>query len=351
LAATTVCAVTADVSAIVVSYADPAAAVQTVRSLLDQTARPAEVIVVDNRPEAIVAEDPVAWPDGVRVLPPEGNVGYVRACNRAAASARGAWLLFLNPDAPAERECLAQLTDAAAEPGVAIVGAQVLLPGGERVNAGDNPVHLTGLCWSGRFQEPRESGPPRDVAAVSGAALMVRADVFAAIGGFEPGYFMYHDDVDVCWRARLAGWRVRFVPDAAVVHDYTFDKGLEKWFWLERNRCWTVLSNYSAPTLTLLAPLLLATELAVLLAAVRGGWAGHKLRAWAAVLRRLPALLRWRRRVQATRAVADAELIASMTARIETPLLDAPAARRAGPLLDAYRALVLSALRRAARSR
>jgi GT2 family glycosyltransferase len=342
--------VTVDVSAIVVSYTDPAGACATVRSLLRQTEPPAEVLVVDNRPEDVRAADPVAWPAGARVLPPQGNVGYVRACNRAAEEAHGAWLLFLNPDASAEPDCLARLV-AAAEPGVGIVGAQVLLPGGERVNAGDNPVHLTGLSWSGRFEEPRESGPPRDVAAVSGAALMVRADVFAALGGFEPNYFMYHDDVDICWRARLAGWRVRFVPGAAVVHDYAFGKGSEKWFWLERNRAWTVLSNYGASTLVLLAPLLAATELAVLLAALRGGWARQKLRAWAVVVRGLPALLAWRRRVQATRRVSDAALIERMTARVETPLLAAPAARRAGPLLAAYRALVLSALRRAARAR
>ncbi|MBS1868521.1 MAG: glycosyltransferase family 2 protein [Actinobacteria bacterium] len=341
---------TADVSAIVVSYADPIAAAATARTLLEQSAPPLELLVVDNGAELHGSD--VAWPEGVRVLAPEGNVGYVRACNRAAAEARGRWLLFLNPDAPADPDCLARLRAAAEEePDVAVVGAQVLLPGGERVNAGENPVHLTGLCWSGRFEQPREQGPPRDVLAVSGAALMIRADVFAALGGFEPGYFMYHDDVDVCWRARLAGWRVRFVPEATVVHDYAFEKGTGKWFWLERNRAWTVLSNYGAGTLLLLAPLLLATELAVLALALRGGWAREKLRAWWALARGLPALLRWRRRVQALRRVSDAELVALMTARFDTPLLDAPAARRAGPLLDAYRAAVLSALRRAARAR
>jgi GT2 family glycosyltransferase len=342
--------VTADVSAIVVSYADPIAAAATARTLLEQTAAPLEVLVVDNGAEPGGAG--AAWPEGVRALPPAGNVGYVLACNRAAAQARGRWLLFLNPDAPADRDCLAHLRAAAEEdPAVAIVGAQVLLPGGERVNAGENPVHLSGLCWSGRFEQAREHGPARDVLAVSGAALMVRADVFAQLGGFEPGYFMYHDDVDVCWRARLAGWRVRFVPEATVVHDYAFEKGAGKWYWLERNRAWTVLSNYGAGTLLLLAPLLLATELAVLALALSNGWGREKLRAWWAVLRGLPALLRWRRRVQALRRTPDAEIVALMTARMDTPLLDAPAVRAAGPLLAAYRAVVLSVLRRAARSR
>ena len=75
--------------------------------------------------------------------------------------------------------------------------------------------------------------------------------------------FMYEDDVDLCWRVRLAGWTVMFCPDAVVWHEYEFDKGTMKWYWLERNRLWTVLSNYSAITLVLLAPLLLGTELMV----------------------------------------------------------------------------------------
>ena len=75
--------------------------------------------------------------------------------------------------------------------------------------------------------------------------------------------FMYEDDVDLCWRVRLTGWTVMFCPDAVVWHEYEFDKGTMKWYWLERNRLWTVLSNYSAITLVLLAPLLLGTELMV----------------------------------------------------------------------------------------
>ena len=93
-------------------------------------------------------------------------------------------------------------------------------------------------------------------------------------------FFMYEDDVDLCWRMRLAGWNVMFCPDAVVWHEYEFDKGTMKWYWLERNRLWTVLSNYSAITLVLLAPLLLGTELMVLAQAIRGRWTHRLLRAW-----------------------------------------------------------------------
>ncbi|MDO8210009.1 glycosyltransferase family 2 protein [Conexibacter sp. CPCC 206217] len=334
-----------DVSAIIVSYADPAATRATIESLLAQQLAPLEVVVVDNHPDAPLAALLGELPAGVRLLEPVGNAGYVRACNRAAAQARGSWVWFLNPDATADPQCLRELCAAGEPDDVAVVGAQVLLPGWERVNAGDNPIHLTGLCWSGRFEEAREHGAPRDVAAVSGAALMVRRSAFETLGGFEPSYFMYQDDTDICWRARLAGWRVRFVPEAVVEHDYTFEKGSSKWYWLERNRWWTVLSNYELRTLLLLTPLLLAAEAGIVALSLRDGWWREKLRSWASLARGARALRRHRSSVQALRAVGDERLLQQMTARLDTPLFASPLARRVGPLLDAYRCGVLAALR------
>ncbi len=83
---------------------------------------------------------------------------------------------------------------------------------------------------------------------------------------------MYGEDLDLSLRLRLAGWGVGVVPAARVEHDYDFAKGDYKWFHLERNRWWTLLAAYPAPLLALLAPALLAFELALLAVAARGGW-------------------------------------------------------------------------------
>jgi GT2 family glycosyltransferase len=329
--------VTPPVSAIVVAFHhQPSVVAALVAALRDQTVPPQEILLVDNGGDARL--DDLGGP-GVRVLRQATNVGYVGACNLAARESSGEWLLFVNPDAVPDRRLLEHLLDAVDER-TAIAGAQILLPGAERVNAGDNPLHVSGLSWAGRYLEPRESGPPRDVAVASGACLLVRRADFERLGGYHEDYFLYQDDVDLAWRARLAGRRVRFVPEAIAVHDYDFGKGAYKWFWLERNRLWTILSDYEARTLALLAPVLLITELAVLAFAVRAGWWREKLRSWRVLWAARAELRAWRAQVQARREVPDAQLLRAMTGRLDSPLLAAPGIGAVGAAMDAYRRLV-----------
>jgi GT2 family glycosyltransferase len=335
----------AAITAIIVSYADPAATGAAVRSLLAQTVTPLEVIVVDNDPggatEATFSRD--GLPVGVRTIHTGANLGYTGAVNLAAGQARGDWLFFLNPDATAAEDCLDRMLEAVDGPEVAIVGAQILLPDG-RVNAGENPVNIAGISWSGAYGGERESGPARDTAAVSGAALMVRRDAFLEAGGLCPAFFMYVDDTDLAWRLRLGGRRVRYCPQAVVVHDYEFDKGPGKWFYLERNRAWALLSNLRLRTLLLLAPVLAATELAVLTRAFRERWLKEKLRAWGSLIAHAAELRRWRSSVQAGRRVSDRRVLELFAGRLQTELLDAGPPPWANSALEGYRRLLLRAL-------
>ncbi|MEA2431947.1 MAG: hypothetical protein QOI19_2420 [Thermoleophilaceae bacterium] len=330
----------APVTAVVVTYREPEAGGPAIASLERQTNPPAELLVVDNDPEA-GRKFESSLP--VRVLHPGGNLGYPGACNAAAEAATQPWLFFLNPDAEAAPDCLEQLL-AAADERTAIVGAQVLLPDG-RVNAGDNPVHVTGLSWSGRYLEPAESGPPRETAAVSGAGLITRTDVFRELGGHAPSFFLYVDDTDMAWRARLAGWKVVFAPQATVSHEYEFDKGPSKWRHLEHNRLWMVLSNYSPRTLALLGPMLLAAEAGIALQARRDGWWPQKVQAWRDLVGGRGGLARWRRRVQAQRSVGDAPIVARMQGEMHTPLVDSPMLGRVNRWMERYRRVVLRLLR------
>ena len=131
---------------------------------------------------------------------------------------------------------------------------------------------------------------------------------------------MYGEDLDLSLRLRLAGWGVGVAPAARVAHDYEFAKGDYKWFYLERNRWWTVLGAYPGVLLAALAPALLAFEVVLLSLAWRGGWLRAKLRAQAAVLRELPAMCARRRGGAGDAAVSRRRVRrAGLSASLDSP--------------------------------
>lgn len=331
------------VTVILVAYdGEPGMLEAALASMRAQSLVPSQIICVDQSPDGRFSAA-LTGDDRVEVVRPEQNLGYPSACNLAAAGARGEFILFLNPDAHAEPSCLEELVRAVGHDPhgrTAIAGAQVLLPGGRQVNAGANVLHLSGLSWSGRYGLAPEAGPPRPVAVVSGAALLVRRRAYVEIGGYTEGFFMYYDDVDLAWRARLAGWEVLFCPAARVEHDYEFSKGDYKWRYLERNRWWCLLAHLQLRTLIALTPLLLAVELAILGRARREGWLSAKLSAYRALWEDRRALMARRRELQRSRVTGDRAILVRMTGEVDSPFLDSPLARRAHQPLEAYRRLV-----------
>ena len=122
-----------------------------------------------------------------------------------------------------------------------------------------------------------------------------------------------------------------------VDHDYEFGASEQKWRWLERNRWAFLIRVYPASLLALLAPALLATELALIWVSISGGWGRQKLAATLDVIRWLPRLLRERREVQATRTVSAARFASWLTADLDSPFI--PATVRTPParlLLRSY---------------
>lgn len=335
---------TATITAVIVCYDEEPQEIRTaIDDLLKQQRAPAEILIVDNSPEGSLAEDLRGHAPQVTAIASGSNLGYTGAVNLAAKRAGGDYLVCLNPDARAETDCLARLAAVAdADPSVAVVGAQILLEDGSTCNAGANPLHPTGISPSGGYGQPRETGEPRDVAVVSGACCLIRRATFAELGGFVGEFFLYYDDVDLAWRALIAGMRVVYCPDALVVHRYEFGRRARKWYFLERNRLFSVLTNYEARTLLALGPLLLAAELGVLAIAAYEGWLQEKLGSYRSLFARRRLLLAQRRRVQRSRRRRDVELLALFDDRFDSALLP----RRGAALANACSAPYMRLVRR-----
>lgn len=198
-----------------------------------------DVVVVDNashdgEPQALAAAR--VTDARLRVLRNASNRGFGPACNQGAAQAHGDALLFLNPDCRIDAAALAALRAlAAAHPEAGVIGVHVRSPDGrsERAMRRRAPhlwrslSSLTGLARFGArwpWLHGIESPPPgaatsfEPVDAVSGACLYVPRAVFDAVGGFDEGYFLHCEDLDLCARVREAGHCVGFAADIAAVH-------------------------------------------------------------------------------------------------------------------------------------
>lgn len=307
------------VSVVVVSFGHEAPLATLLDALAPQLLDGDEVIVFDNASADRSAD--VAQDRGARVRRSARNIGFAAACNEAAADARGDLLVLLNPDCVPEDGFL----EALREPwGGSWGGWQAMVLDGDRVNTSGGVVHFTGLAWAGeagRPAPPTGSAVPREVGFVSGACFATPLKTWRELGGFSPSFFMYHEDVDLSLRMRLAGRPVGIVPAARVQHDYAFEKGAAKWRMLERNRWATILRCYPTRLLLLVLPALMMLELALWPVALAGGWAGPKARATADLARRLPRLLRERRAVQAARTVSARDFASGLSAELSSPYL------------------------------
>jgi N-acetylglucosaminyl-diphospho-decaprenol L-rhamnosyltransferase len=332
------------IAVVVVTYENARGIAANLPALVAQLESDDELVVVDNASRdgtAAAVQEAVAR---ARVLEQDRNLGFAGGCNAGAAACTAPLMLFLNPDAEIATGCLDALRHAAGErPGWGAWQALVTMRRGREINSSGGVTHFLGMGWAGSCGEPVEAAPggPAEVSFASGAALVVRREAWLAVGGFEERYFMYGEDLDLGLRMWLGGYGVGVVPAARVEHDYEFAKGRRKWLLLERNRWWTVLSDYPTGLLLAVLPALLAAEAALLLVAARGGWLRAKLRAQAAVLRELPQILARRREVQARRASGAAFLAERLSASLDSPYLAREARMRTlGALQAGYWAVV-----------
>ncbi|WP_267423846.1 glycosyltransferase family 2 protein, partial [Curtobacterium sp. GC_Cur_3] len=203
-------------------------------STADASARPVEVVVADN--DSADAEDlrRITEAASARFFEVGDNRGYGTAVNRAVATLDPdvRWVLVSNPDVVLEPLALDRLiATATADPTIAAVGPRLLEPSGEVYpSARLVPSLRTGLGhalfanvwkgnpWTRRYQQSGAHDVRRDTGWLSGACVLVRRDVFEQLGGFDEGYFMYFEDVDLGWRIGRAGFRNVYEPAATATH-------------------------------------------------------------------------------------------------------------------------------------
>lgn len=223
------------VSALIVSYNVRPYLLETLRAYYSTRGAEAEAIVVDNAssdgtPDAVRQ----AFPQTVVVALKE-NVGFGRANNKALEQSRGEFVLLLNPDVVLQDSCVDRLAQfLAANPQAGAAGPRLVRPDGRpdlaARRAFPSPLaalyRFTGLSRvfrdSPRFNRYNlgsiSADSAHEIDAGTAACLLVRRAAVDKVGFFDPDFFMFGEDLDLCYRLREGGWKIYYVPDAVAIH-------------------------------------------------------------------------------------------------------------------------------------
>lgn len=225
-----------DLSVVIVTWNSRAVVLACLQSIVDRTGSlDVEAIVVDNASsDGTVAAIRGAFP-GVLLIAHGGNLGFPAANNDALSHARGRHILFLNPDTEVGEgtleACVQQLDR---DPTIGMVGCRMMFPDGRvQYEGARRDYRLRHLVWEAFYLHEIFSGnrifahqligewdhrDTRDVEAILGAFMMVRADLARRIGGLPDEVFMFHEDLAFCLRVRAAGHRIRYLAEVETVH-------------------------------------------------------------------------------------------------------------------------------------
>ncbi len=281
-----------DVSVVVVNYRGADDTITCLRALFADLSYPAgklQVICVDNASGDGSAERIRAAVPQALVVDAPANLGFAGGCNLGVRHATGSVLAFLNNDARPHPDWVrAAVRVFRAEPTVGAVASKVLDWDGRAIDFVDGGLTWFGMGYKRHAGEPDDGShdAPRDVLFGTGSALLVRAELFAELGGFDERFFMFYEDVDLGWRLNLRGWRVRYEPTSLTYHKHhasmsTVDASREL-FLLERNALAALYKNVSDETLAKALPAALAL-------AVRGATARGEIDATQLEITRRPA--------------------------------------------------------------
>ncbi len=298
---------------------------QCLPTVLGQTYAPVEVIVVDNGSRDGSAEWVLQNFAGVKLVRSPSNLGFAAGTNLGLRQSAGTFVATLNNDAHVAPDWLAALVRTMEQdPQIGMCASKMLFADRpEMINAAGICLDRAGLAWERRGGEPNNDGEPGPVEVFgpcAGAALYRRA-MLDDVGFFDEDFFLYLEDVDLAWRARLRGWRCLYVPDAVVYHVHSASSREGSPFkrqLLGRNKVWTIVKNYPSPALWAYLPAILFYDLSAIFFALLAQRDPHPLFGRLRSLWGLPKMWAKRRAIQRRRTVAWRDLV-SFIQPLENP--------------------------------
>ena len=224
-------------SIIIVTYDNENDITNCINSILSQSFDTYEIIIVDNsqndRTINVVKKN---FPF-VKVIKNKENLGYGAGNNIGVESAKGEYIVILNPDTVVAQNWIMELLNPIIKNDRIITTSKILTKDGSTINTCGNIIHLSGLGFTRGYAMKPDAYPNKEfVGEFSGCSFAIKKSIYQEIGGFDKNIFLYHDDVDFSIRAQLKGINILYVPNSIVFHDYELTVSPQKIYFLEKGR-------------------------------------------------------------------------------------------------------------------
>ena len=283
-----------------------------------------EVIVVDN---ASIDESHRKCKEkfeNIRLIENEKNLGYCEGNNVGIQNAKGEFVVILNPDTTVDPDWLTELIRAYNRYGEALYQPKhlslneksILMSAGNMMN-----VFGFGYAREKGEKDVNQHNAIEQIGYASGTCLFVPSSIFKNVGLLDPFIFLYHDDLDFGWRAAQLGIKSYYVPSSVIYHaeSYLLRWNAEKFFWLERNRKYCLLTHYSKETYAKMRSSLFLVDLCVWMFYLSKGFLAAKIKAELDIYRNREAIKIRYNQLEKIKTVSDKELIKKFSDEIFVP--------------------------------
>ena len=260
----------------------------------------------------------------VKLIQNEKNSGYCGGNNVGIKNANGEFIIILNPDTIVESNLIDELLDAYNIHGEGLYQPKILsLEDKSILQSTGNMIHVFGFGFARDKgnQDNNEIKETTKIGYAAGTCLFALKETFLKLKLFDEFLFLYHDDLDIGWRASQKEINSYIVPQTTIYHaeSYSLKWSKKKFFWLERNRRYCLMTHYSPNTLKIIKKELWITELLIWAVYFSKGYLTAKIKAELELRKNKKFIIKKQIEIENEKRISDVELIKTFPDRIEIP--------------------------------
>jgi len=283
-----------------------------------------EIIIVDNASEDKSYRKCKEKFERTRIIENGKNLGYCEGNNIGIREAKGDYIVILNPDTIVESNCIEELISAYSKFGEGLYQPKILSLNEKQVlQSTGNMLHIFGFGFA--KDKGRKDGEGdeeiKKIGYASGTCLFTSRNVLDKVGLLDSFLFLYHDDLDLGWRASQIGINSYYVPKSKIYHveSYSLKWSAKKFYWLERNRKYCLLTHYSKNTYAKMHSSLCLVDLFVWFFYISKGFLGAKIKAELDIRRNRKFIETKYQELEKKKTVPDEKLIQEFPDEIFVP--------------------------------